>query len=182
MEEGRRFLPHLKVSTDFHNRRFYFREVDAPLKVQIASVTLRKTGKNDLCEALVRDYVARATRFSSLGVTGVECVGFPTEAALLEAAGRKPAAVLVLLDSTGKDLTSSGFAQLMGKLRDSSTQRMVLAIGPADGWSALGRGQASRMVSFGKMTLPHELARVILAEQVYRAMTILAGHPYHSGH
>lgn len=58
----------------------------------------------------------------------------------------------------------------------------VLAIGPADGWSPEARVRADLVVSFGPMTLPHSLARVVLAEQVYRALTILAGHPYHSGH
>jgi 23S rRNA (pseudouridine1915-N3)-methyltransferase len=58
----------------------------------------------------------------------------------------------------------------------------VLAIGPADGWSAEARQRADLLLSLGRMTLPHQLARVVLAEQVYRAFTILAGHPYHSGH
>jgi len=55
-------------------------------------------------------------------------------------------------------------------------------VGPADGWSAEARNRAQLLLSLGAMTLPHELARVVLAEQVYRACTILAGHPYHSGH
>jgi 23S rRNA (pseudouridine1915-N3)-methyltransferase len=59
---------------------------------------------------------------------------------------------------------------------------MVFAIGPADGWSVNARDQANLLLSFGRITLPHQLARVVLAEQVYRAFTILAGHPYHSGH
>ena len=61
-------------------------------------------------------------------------------------------------------------------------EHIVLAIGPADGWSAPARARASLLLSFGPITLPHELARVVLAEQLYRALTILAGHPYHSGH
>jgi 23S rRNA (pseudouridine1915-N3)-methyltransferase len=59
---------------------------------------------------------------------------------------------------------------------------LVLAIGPADGWSAATRKRANLLLSLGRMTLPHQLARIVLAEQVYRALTILAGHPYHSGH
>jgi 23S rRNA (pseudouridine1915-N3)-methyltransferase len=55
-------------------------------------------------------------------------------------------------------------------------------VGPADGWSEYARAQAQSTLSFGPMTLPHELARLVLAEQIYRAFTILAGHPYHSGH
>jgi 23S rRNA (pseudouridine1915-N3)-methyltransferase len=57
-----------------------------------------------------------------------------------------------------------------------------MAIGPADGWSDTARQRADLLLSLGRITLPHQLARVVLAEQVYRAFTILAGHPYHSGH
>jgi 23S rRNA (pseudouridine1915-N3)-methyltransferase len=59
---------------------------------------------------------------------------------------------------------------------------VVLAIGPADGWSGMARERANLIFSLGRITLPHQLARVVLAEQVYRALTILAGHPYHCGH
>ena len=58
----------------------------------------------------------------------------------------------------------------------------LVAIGPADGWSDAALAAATRTVAFGRITLPHELAAVIAAEQLYRALTILAGHPYHSGH
>ena len=71
---------------------------------------------------------------------------------------------------------------VLGRIRDEGTQRLVFAIGPADGWSAAARQRANLLFSFGRLTLPHQLARVVLAEQVYRALTILAGHPYHSGH
>jgi 23S rRNA (pseudouridine1915-N3)-methyltransferase len=79
-------------------------------------------------------------------------------------------------------LSSEAFAAHLGRLRDSSVQTVILAIGPADGWSAAARARASLVLSFGPITLPHELARAVLAEQIYRALTILAGHPYHSGH
>ena len=88
----------------------------------------------------------------------------------------------ILLDSRGQQYTSEEFAAHLGRIRDEGTQRLVLAIGPADGWSAAARQRANLLLSFGRMTLPHQLARVVLAEQVYRALTILAGHPYHSGH
>ena len=58
----------------------------------------------------------------------------------------------------------------------------VLAIGPANGWAAAARDAADMRLSLGAMTLPHELAALVLAEQVYRASTILQGHPYHLGH
>jgi 23S rRNA (pseudouridine1915-N3)-methyltransferase len=95
--------------------------------------------------------------------------------------GRMPS-YAILLDSRGQQYTSEEFAARIGRLRDEGTQRLVLAIGPADGWSVAARHRANLLFSLGRITLPHQLARVVLAEQVYRAMTILAGHPYHSGH
>ena len=112
-------------------------------------------------------------------------VVFETEAALLSSAERQPsraASQIVLFDSRGDLLSSTDFARLLGRLRDDGTQRLLLGIGPADGWSAAALGRAQRTVSLGRMTLPHELARAVAAEQIYRAFTILAGHPYHSGH
>jgi 23S rRNA (pseudouridine1915-N3)-methyltransferase len=88
----------------------------------------------------------------------------------------------ILLDSRGKQLTSEEFARTLVKLRDEGQQRIVLAIGPANGWSAATRRRAQLLFSLGQITLPHELASAVLAEQTYRALTILAGHPYHSGH
>ena len=61
-------------------------------------------------------------------------------------------------------------------------QEMIFAVGPADGWSDEMRKGAGSILSFGKITLPHELARVVLLEQLYRGFTILKGHPYHGGH
>ena len=110
---------------------------------------------------------------------------FAAEPALLTWLDRHAARTspkLILLDSRGKQFTSEEFAQHLGALRDSGTQTVVLAIGPADGWSAEARRRAHLLLSLGRITLPHELARAVLAEQIYRALTILAGHPYHSGH
>jgi 23S rRNA (pseudouridine1915-N3)-methyltransferase len=59
---------------------------------------------------------------------------------------------------------------------------MVFAIGPADGWSEAARERAQLLLSLGPMTLAHALARLVVAEQLYRAFTILSGHPYHAGH
>jgi 23S rRNA (pseudouridine1915-N3)-methyltransferase len=61
-------------------------------------------------------------------------------------------------------------------------QLLVVGVGPADGWSRAALGRADRTVAFGRITLPHELAAVIAAEQIYRALTIRARHPYHSEH
>jgi 23S rRNA (pseudouridine1915-N3)-methyltransferase len=110
---------------------------------------------------------------------------FDSEALLLEWLDKQPGRVTayaIVLDSLGKQYRSEEFAELLGRLRDEGAQRVVLAVGPADGWSPAGRERGNILLSLGRMTLPHQLARVVLAEQVYRALTILAGHPYHSGH
>ncbi len=86
----------------------------------------------------------------------------------------------MLLDSRGEALSSEQLAKWLGARRDSGQQMIVFAIGPASGWSE--RRQAQTVLSLGALTLPHELARLVLAEQIYRAFTILAGHPYHIGH
>ncbi len=110
---------------------------------------------------------------------------YRSEAALLEALGKaktRAAPVAVLLDARGRQLSSEQLAVLLDTHKQSATQLLVFGIGPADGWSAAARDSAGMLLSLGPMTLPHELARVVLAEQLYRACTILAGHPYHSGH
>ena len=129
---------------------------------------------------LAEDYLHRIAQYAP-----AQAQVYRTEDALLEAVDRlrtREVPLLVLLDSRGKMLTSEYFAEWIGNQRDHGAQQLVFAIGPADGWSDAARKEARLLLSFGLMTLPHELARVVLAEQVYRAFTILAGHPYHSGH
>jgi 23S rRNA (pseudouridine1915-N3)-methyltransferase len=92
-----------------------------------------------------------------------------------------PSHRLICLDPAGEALTSEAFAGLLAKLRDGGQEGIAFIIGGADGLSPELRAQAAQTVSLGPMTLPHGLARVILAEQIYRAATILAGHPYHRG-
>lgn len=96
-------------------------------------------------------------------------------------AGRMPA-VAVLLDSRGRAMSSEAFAAWLGSRRDQGAQHLVFAVGPASGWSEQTRARAQLLLSLGPMTMAHALARVVLAEQIYRAFTILAGHPYHCGH
>jgi 23S rRNA (pseudouridine1915-N3)-methyltransferase len=95
--------------------------------------------------------------------------------------GRTPA-VAVLLDSRGRQMTSEAFAAWLGARRDEGTQQIVFAVGPASGWTEAARQRASLLLSLGPMTLAHPLARLVMAEQLYRAFTILTGHPYHTGH
>ena len=85
----------------------------------------------------------------------------------------------ICLDPSGEALSSEVFARLLAKLRDEGTEGLVFVIGGADGLGKDVLAKAARLVSLGPMTLPHGLARIVLAEQIYRAVTILAGHPYH---
>lgn len=91
----------------------------------------------------------------------------------------QPGTALVLLDERGKNLPSEELAGRVGLLRDNGRKAMLVAIGGADGHDASLRDQAELVVSFGALTWPHQLVRVMLAEQLYRVTTILAGHPYH---
>ncbi|MDI7863095.1 23S rRNA (pseudouridine(1915)-N(3))-methyltransferase RlmH [Rhizobiaceae bacterium n13] len=100
------------------------------------------------------------------------------EAAMLEKA-LPDNAVLVLLDECGKALDSQGFADLLGGWRDQGRRDLVLAIGGADGLDPALRERANAVLCLGKMTWPHQLVRILIAEQLYRAVTILSGHPYH---
>jgi 23S rRNA (pseudouridine1915-N3)-methyltransferase len=151
------------------------------MKITLAAIVPRRSRvKSDSVDRLLVDYVERSARYISC-----DSQLFESEVGLLEWLDRQPgrtAAHLILLDSRGQLLSSEEFAQQIGRLRDGGTQRLVLAIGPADGWSDAARQRANLLFSLGRITLPHQLARVVLAEQVYRALTILAGHPYHSGH
>jgi 23S rRNA (pseudouridine1915-N3)-methyltransferase len=151
------------------------------VKLFLASISPTRTrAKSDAAAILAADYLVRASRYFPC-----ESLTYPSETALLDSLDRQAARttpVLILLDSRGKQLSSDDFAAHLGRLRDSGTQSVILAIGPADGWSKAARERAGLILSFGNITLPHELARAVLAEQIYRALTILAGHPYHSGH
>ncbi len=86
---------------------------------------------------------------------------------------------VILLDAKGKGMTSEDFAEMLGALRDAGTRDLAFVIGGPDGLAPLPGKKAGRSLAFGPQTWPHLLARVLLTEQVYRAMTILAGHPYH---
>ena len=151
------------------------------MKILFTAIAPRRTRSNsEAASRMLADYIARSARYLPC-----EEQSFNDEAAFLDwldrQAGRTPA-FAILLDSQGQQLSSTEFARRLGDLRDGATQRLVIAVGPADGWSAGALQRAGLVFSFGRITLPHQLARVVAAEQVYRALTILAGHPYHSGH
>ena len=88
---------------------------------------------------------------------------------------------LIVLDERGEALTSRQFAADIAKARDNAVSAYAIVIGGADGLVPALRDSADKIVSFGAMTWPHQLMRVMAAEQLYRALSILAGHPYHRG-
>jgi 23S rRNA (pseudouridine1915-N3)-methyltransferase len=137
----------------------------------------------DEFEKLTRLYLERLNPFAPC-----DTAPFRDESSLFNSLSRQAdrqsrrAGTLVLLDSRGKQLTSEAFAAWLGRQREDGVPRIVFAIGPASGWSDNGRSQAHLLLSLGSLTLAHALARLVLAEQLYRASTILTGHPYHTGH
>jgi 23S rRNA (pseudouridine1915-N3)-methyltransferase len=135
--------------------------------------------KESAIQSLGAEYLKRLQRYVSIDAHEIA-----NESGILKLADKagRTAPVLVLLDSKGKQVTSEELAGFLRDHQDRGTQELIFAIGPADGWSIAARERANVTLSLGKMTLPHELARVVLLEQLYRGFTILAGHPYHSSH
>jgi 23S rRNA (pseudouridine1915-N3)-methyltransferase len=150
-------------------------------------VTLAHIGspprRQDEFEGPVRGYLKRC-----VGVARCESQAFRSESAFLDWIGRQKGRTepaVLFLDGRGPQMSSEGLADWIGARRNEGTQQIVFAIGPADGWSENVRAEAKRrggLLSLGPMTLAHQLARLVMAEQIYRACTILTGHPYHKGH
>lgn len=154
------------------------------MRVTICAVgRLRHGPERDLCD----DYLARFDRTGralALGPAQLSEVedrkggGMAAEAALLQRAVPEGALVCTL-DERGKVMSSPAFAQQLGAWRDQGRQDVAFVIGGADGIDPAVRAQANASLSFGAMVWPHMLVRVMLAEQLYRAASILAGSPYH---
>jgi 23S rRNA (pseudouridine1915-N3)-methyltransferase len=85
----------------------------------------------------------------------------------------------IMFDEKGEQLSSAQFAELLGRWRDDGVSEVRLCLGAADGFGDADRASADRLIAFGKATWPHMMARAMLAEQLYRATSILANHPYH---
>ena len=169
------------------------------MEIRIAALGRRSARHHALAEQLLNDYRDRIGHFCRCGIEnylteekffaalerGFAGPGHESgRGADRRAVGprRRMNFQLILLDSRGRSFSSEQFAAWLRRQRDQATQRLVFAIGPADGWSEAARTRAGLLLSLGAMTLPHELAAVVLAEQIYRAFTILEGHPYHLGH
>ena len=133
--------------------------------------------KEPAIQSLTDEYLKRLSRY--VNAHGMAVKDEPT---LLKVCGRPVRQTLVLLDSRGKQLSSEEFAEFLGNHQGRNPLPLLFAVGPANGFTTETRREAKLLLSLGKMTLAHELARVVLLEQLYRAFTILKGHPYHLGH
>ncbi len=147
------------------------------MKIKVAWIG--KT-KEPAIQALTDEYLKRISRYAD-----VAGLALKDEAAILSLATgerqQKERHKLVLLDSRGQQLSSEELAEFLEREQVNATP-LLFAIGGSDGFGDEARRSAGFMLSLGKMTLPHELARVVLVEQLYRAFTILKHHPYHLGH
>ncbi|MGB8365401.1 MAG: 23S rRNA (pseudouridine(1915)-N(3))-methyltransferase RlmH [Rhizomicrobium sp.] len=142
---------------------------------------------------LVEDYIARARTFgrrlgfSSVAVEEVAVSKLrETKARIAEegerlAARIPPGAHVVFLDARGKGMTSEDFAEMLAAMRDAGARDLVFLIGGPDGLDPGPAVKSSRSLAFGPQTWPHLLVRAMLSEQIYRALTIMGGHPYHRG-
>lgn len=160
------------------------------MRVQICAVGRLKSGPE---KQLVDDYLTRLDATGrGIGISALPFIEveekrrlegpqlMEREADLLLDAAPK-GALIVALDERGKVETSEAFAHRLGTWRDQGTPDIAFLIGGADGLSPRIRQSASHIMAFGAMTWPHMLVRVLLSEQLYRATTILTGHPYHRG-
>jgi len=150
------------------------------MKLRVLWIAPKSRSKEPAYDALTREYIARIAKYQA-----IEASDLPSEEALLKVVERsagRTSPVLALLDGRGKEMTSEQFASFIESQHSADVQQLIFAVGPADGFSQETRSRAQKLLSLSKMTLPHELARVVLLEQMYRAFTILKKHPYHYGH
>lgn len=161
------------------------------MRLMIVAIGRLKDGAD---RTLVERYAGRLDgtgRALSLGPMTIrelaECRAGSATARMAEEAGRllraveAPGTVTVALDAGGRQLTSEAFAQWIARQRDDGCKTLAFLIGGADGHGGEVVKAAKLVLSLGSMTLPHGLARIVLVEQLYRAATIIAGHPYHRG-
>ena len=157
------------------------------VKIDIVAVGRLKEGPE---RVLVDRYLTRARDLGrSLAVTGFDVIELPESRATRaddrksDEAGQLRArlgeSAMIALDSHGTSLESEAFAATLQKFRDGGTRQLSFVIGGADGLDPTLLSSARMKLAFGALTLPHQLVRIILAEQLYRVMTLIAGHPYH---
>jgi 23S rRNA (pseudouridine1915-N3)-methyltransferase len=140
--------------------------------MRIRLLMLGKTRRPEM-RAVLEDYVKRISRSCPIEITEVR-----NGDAALKRLDADRATTVVLLDAAGKNLDSNALAKWLGELRDNGTRDLIFLCGDADGFPDILRQHARHKLSLGTMTFSHELARVMLAEQLYRAFAILSGSPY----
>ena len=141
--------------------------------MKIRLLMLGKTRREEV-RALIDDYAARIRRYAELEIQELR----DGSSATLRKMKIEPGAEAVMLDAAGKQFTSQQFARWLGDLRDRGVREVVFLCGDAEGFPEELRRGARQNISLSSLTMPHEFARVVLAEQIYRAFAILAGHPY----
>jgi len=141
--------------------------------MKIRLLMLGKTRREEI-RALLDDYIRRIERYAEIDVSELR----DSSPAALRKLKIDASAMAVLLDAAGKQLTSQQFARWLGDLRDRGTRELIFLCGDAAGFPVELRAAAKQKISLSTLTMPHEFARVVLAEQIYRAFAILAGHPY----
>ena len=158
------------------------------MKINIFAVGKAKSGPE---RTLPQAYLEKAqTLGQSIGISSI-CLREIAAAKRLSGSARieseshtiisnaAPRGLIVLLDETGRNISSQGLAEYIRSQRDTAGGPLYFAIGGADGHSQTLKTRADALISFGAATWPHMLVRIMLTEQLYRAMTILSGHPYH---
>ncbi len=140
--------------------------------MRLQLLMIGKTRRPEMC-ALVEDYVNRIHRSCPVEILEVR----DTEAALKKLDAER-AATAILLDAGGRMIDSNALAKWLGEFRDRGTRELYFLCGDSDGFPDDLRRRAHQKLSLSAMTFSHELARVMLAEQLYRAFAILSGSPY----
>jgi 23S rRNA (pseudouridine1915-N3)-methyltransferase len=140
--------------------------------MRLQLLMLGKTRRPEIC-VMLDDYVKRVSRSCPIEIVEVR----DADAALKKLDADR-AATAILLDAGGRIIDSNAFAKWLGELRDRGTRQLVFVCGDAGGFPEALRARVPQKLSLSPMTLSHELARVVLAEQLYRAFAILSGSPY----
>ena len=157
------------------------------MRLIVAAVGRLKDAERELCERYVErfDAAGRALKLGPLQISEIpESRAATAELRKADEAQRllksaSDADATVTLDGVGRSLSSEAFARWLAGERDGGARTMAFLIGGPDGHGEEANGAAKLRLSLGAMTLPHGIARIVLAEQLYRAATILSGHPYH---
>lgn len=143
--------------------------------MKLRLILLGKT-RNPHLRALLEDYRERLARFTAIEI--VERKSTDAGPLVLEEARGKGKAPVVLLDAAGREFTSEEFARWLARQLNSGQKALVFLLGGAEGFPEETKQQADVLLSLSKLTMPHELARVVLLEQLYRAFALLREHPY----